>query len=511
MPARKLLALLWGASLALAQPVSANEVEWNIANGQAALGADQAGQARSLIEDGLKKFPADARLQYLGGVAAEREGSLERALELLAKVDTPALRPAFPAIDFAVGRVLFKKGDYARAERRFTDYLAANPGDPSAFVWLGESQLRLEKSEDAFKSFARAGKPEPKFRPVFHFSRAMRVFDSNPDEAVGELNKAIDTDKTGPVAPRARDFIALTEKKAEFERWYSVDGALGFQADSNMLLNTKGDGSLKYTGNRMVLSVAAFARPRLSERFSLGFGASLNQAQTLSAEATGRNRQGERPKIEAAKFNLGSHTLFIDGSYYQDLASTALEPGLEYALHWGSVGGSTLDLSHLVAPRLTWFHTSEHATKFYGLAGYQSWSDVDGLAPLASERSGLLFGGGAAHYWVFEDRLDALTFLAEFVVKQSDVPYAGPRAGINARKRIVADLYADAGVLMAQRSYSGDTAHPSELILSVDGGVGYLLFEHLEIDLNGGYVTNQSDENFAYDRTLVGVFIRGIF
>jgi tetratricopeptide (TPR) repeat protein len=511
MPARIFLLLLWAVSVALPPAVSANEVEWLIADGQAALGADDAGKALSIAEAGLQKFPDDTRLAYLAGVAAEREGRADRALELLTKLDTPALRAAFAGLDFAMGRALFAKGDFAKAEKRFSDYLSSSPGDASAFVWLGESQLRQDKSEEAFKSFARAGKPEPRFRPVFHFSRAMRVFGSNPDEAVAELGKAIATDKTGPVAPRAQSFIELTQKKEEFERWYSIDGALGFQADSNMLLNTKGDGSLKYAGNRMVVSLAAFARPRITDQISVGVGANLNQAQTLSVAAEGQTGDKEPPKLAASKFNLGSHTLFLDGSYYKALSTSAIEPGLEYALHWGSLGGSTLDLSHLVSPRLTWFHTAEHATKFYALAGYESWSDVTDLAPLASSRSGTVFGGGAAHYWVFDGRLDALTAFAEYVAKQSDQPYAGPRLGVNGRKRIVADLYVDAGVLASQRSYSGDGAHPAELLVGADGGVGYLLFNHLEIDLNAGYVTNQTDEAYAYDRTLFGVFIRGIF
>ena len=511
MPARTIRCLVWALLLALPLPAAANDIEWSVANIQAALGADDAGKASSLAEQALKKTPDEPRLQYLGGVAAERNGDLGRAQELLGKLDTPSLRPMFPALDLAMGRVLFKQGDYAKAEKRLFEYLSSNAGDPTGFVWLGESQLRQGKDEDAFKSFARAGKPEPKFRPVFHFTRATRVFNTSPDDAVEELRKAIATDKTGPVAPRAQAFIELTQKKQEFERWYSIDGALGFQADSNMLLNTSGDGSLKYSGNRMVFSLAAFARPKLGDRFSLGFGVNVNQAQTLTANAEGRNRQGLRPAIDKAKFNLGSHTLFVDAAYYLPLASVTLEPGIEYDLHYGTVGGSTLDLSHMVAPRVTWFHTAEHATKFYGLVGYEGWNDVKLLAPLAERRSGMLFGGGAAHYWVFSDRLDALTVLAEYVVKQSDVPYAGPRGGVNGRKRIVADLYGELGLLAAMRAYSGEGKHPNDLVLSADAALGYLLFNHLEIDLDAGYVANQTDKDYAYNRTLYGVFIRGIF
>lgn len=511
MPAPKLTAALFCALLALPGVVSANETEWLIAKGQAALGADAPGDAYDYFNRALAKTPADPRLNYLAGVAAERAGKLEDAAGHLAKAEAGAKRGEFP-LDYAFGRLLFKQGKFAEAEKRFLAHVSANPDDAAGFVWLGETQLRLGRDDDAFKALNRAGKPEPRLRPIYHFTRAARVFNQNPADAVDELTKAIEADRTGPIAERAREFVTLSGKKEELNRWYNIDGALGFQNDSNMLLNTEGDGNLRYSGNRMVLSVAAYARPKVGERFTLGFGANLNESQTIGFTASGALRSGDRPKRESGDFNVGSHTLFVDGAYAIPLAESTLEPGLEYGLHYGRLGGSTLDLSHGVYPRLTWFHTPVNATKFYGIVRYEDYSDIETLAPLSSDKTGTAFGGGVAEYWVFSNRLDAATVFAEFVAKSFDEGgYAGPRVGLNGRKRIVADLYVDAGAFLAQRSYSGVENRPADLLLNGDGGLGYLLFNHLEIDLNAAYTTNRSDADFSYNRLLTGVFLRGIF
>lgn len=511
MPAPKLTAALLCALLALPGAVSANETEWLIAKGQAALGSDSPGDAYDYFNRALAKAPADPRLNYLAGVAAERADRLEAAAAHLAKAEAGAKRGEFP-LDYAFGRLLFKQGKFEEAEKRFLSHVSANPDDAAGFVWLGETQLRLGRDEDAFKALNRAGKPEPRLRPIYHFSRAAKVFNANPADAVEELNKAVEADRNGPIADKAREFIALSGKKEELNRWYSIDGALGFQNDSNMLLNTEGDGTLRYAGNRVVFSVAAYARPKVGERFTLGFGANLNESQAFGVSPSGRLPSGDQPKRDNADFNLGSHTLFVDGAYTIPLAGSTLEPGLEYGLHYGRLGGETLDLSHGVYPRVTWFHTPVNATKVYGIVRFESYNDIDGLAPLAADKSGSVFGGGVAEYWVFSNRLDAVTVFAEFVSKSfAEGGYAGPRAGINGRKRIVADLYLDAGAFVAQRSYSGVEGRPSDLLVGADGGLGYLLFNHLEIDLNAGYNTNQSEDDFTYDRLLTGVFLRGIF
>lgn len=507
MPAPKLTGALLCALLALPGVLHADETEWLIAKGQQALGDGAPGDAYDAFSRALAKNPGDPRLLYLAGVAAERADKLDKAAELLAKAEAAGKKTDLP-VDFAVGRVLFKQGKYAEAEKRFLAHVAANPDDAPGFVWLGEAQLRQGKDDEAFKALNRAGKPEPRLRPVYHFSRAAKIFNSNPSEAVDELGKAIEADRNGPIAGKAQEFINLSGKKEELNRWYSVDGALGFQSDSNMLLNTDGDGGLHYTGTRMVVSVAAYARPKLGERFKLGVGANLNESQTLSAEASEKGL----PKPKTSLFNLGSHTLFVDGAYPIPLASATLEPGAEYGLHYGRLGGKTLDLSHGFYPRLTWFHTPVNATKIYGIVRYEGYSDVKDLAPLAADRTGPSFGGGVAEYWVFSNRLDAVTVFAEYVVKQfEEGGYGGPRAGLNGRKRVVADLYVEAGAFVAQRSYTGIEGRPADLLLSADGGLGYLLFNHLEIDLNAAYTTNRSDPEYTYDRLLTGVFLRGIF
>jgi tetratricopeptide (TPR) repeat protein len=496
------------------QTAHASEAEWLLARGQAALGEGANGKAYDLFEDGLKKSPADLRFAYLAGVAAGRNGNSERALELFKLVETPEGRKAFPDLDLAVGRVLFSMGDYENAKKRITAYVSANPDDAVGFVWLAETNLRMGKDEEAFLAFSRAGKPEPKFRPVYHFTRGTRIFLVNPNEASEELAKAIDADRDGRIGNRAKEFISLAQAKGELERWYNIDVALGVQNDDNMLLNTKADGTLRYSGQRAVLSAAAYARPKVGDRFYIGFGANLNEAQTVAVDPKGKLKNGLAPEYESAFFNIGSHTLFADGAYYIPYETFSLEPGAELSMHYGRLGGETHDLTFSFYPRLMWYHSAKSAAKVYAITQLQSLSDIDVLAPQASDRSGLLLGGGVAEYLVFDSRLDAVSVFAEFVMKSTDSggeDYAGPRAGVNGRKRIVADLYVDAGAFVSQRSYSGGNARPSELLLGADGGFGYLLFNRFEIDLNAGYITNQSEDDYAYDRLVTGVFFRGLF
>ncbi len=486
--------------------------EWLLAQGQHALGKQQPSKALDFFRQALVDSPNDKALLYLAGVAAERAESFSQAGEYYAKAAEAPGDP-LPELLLASGRLAYKQGDHAQAEARLEQYTQQNREDPLGYLWLGQAKLAAGKQDDGLKMLVRAGKPEPLLRPIYHYQRGAAIFLTAPDEAVKELEQAAERDKDGRIGNLARKLIELAKQKSELERWYGIDAGLGFQQDNNMLLNTKSDGSLRYSGLRSVLTAAAYGRPEVSENVFVGFGLNLNEARALTVEANGELPNGQQPELDPAYFNIGGLSAMVDGGYLIELDGSAIEPGLEYSFHWGRVADETFDLTHTVAPRALWHHDVNRAAKAYLLFQHQTIYNIDDIAPFGAELSGSLLGLGLAEYLVFESRLDALTVFGEFVAKtaESDTgSYSGPRFGLNGRKRLIADLYLDAGLLGFMRAYQSDQ-RPSDLVIAVDGGLGYLLFNHLEIDLNAAYLSNFSEDAFAYNRLLTGLFIRGIF
>jgi tetratricopeptide (TPR) repeat protein len=492
--------------LLLSTAAHAQEAEWLLARGQLALGKGEPGTAFGLFQQGEKQFSDDKRFVYLAAIAAERRGQLDDALSRLTALASSDAQRQFPALDLDQGRVLFKLGRLDEAERHLRRHTVANPQDAAGFIWLGETQLARGQNEEAFQFFNRAAQPQPRLRSIFHYTRGAILFGSNPSESAQEMQRAIEADRTGPVAPLAQRFITMGEEKDDLARSYHIDTALGLQHDTNMLLNSDEDSS-RYSGQRLVVGGVAYARPKIGERFFLGMGARIAQIVPLSVESEGRELPDDR-------FGAGSYTALLDGALLFPGGAKAWEPGLEYAFQFGTLAGSGHSLTHSLYPRVTLYQGAKSASKFYGIFQLIDLRDVPDVAPLDSFESGMLFGGGAAHYRVFKNRLDALGFFGEYVVRTVDqddagTPYHGPRAGLNGRKRLVADLYADFGVFTSYRLM--DNADNNGLYISADAGLGYLFFGHLEVALNTGYIRNMSAAASSYDRVLAGVFLRGFF
>ncbi len=504
MPRILFLSLLLVLSAAL--PAGADEGQWLMAQGQLALGAGDPARAYTIFQEGRRRFPDDARFAYLAAIAAERSGNAEEAFELLAALRSQGKTASLPTLGLDTGRILYRLGRYEEAEKELKAYASQRPDDALGFVWLGETYLAQGKDEEAFGMFNRAGKPAPELQPIYHYTRGSRIFLNNPDEATAELKQAIESGRQGPLAPLAEQLIDLAGKKSELERWYNIDIATGFQQDTNMLAHTAGD-SERFSGQRVSLAGSFFARPRIGDQFFLGVGALLNQSIALEAE-------GRTGPAETALFDSGGYSLMLDGSYLISGEASAWEPGLEYAIRYGTLAGEAHSLTHNVYPRVTWYHGPTSAAKFYGIVQRADLNDVARVGPLDSLESGMTLGAGVAEYLVFGGRLDALTMFLEYAMHSVDDPdgtaWQGPRLGVNGRSRLVADLYAEYGVFGAYRIV--DASHGGSALYShVDAGLGYLLFNHLEVDLNLGYSRSFGNDENAYDRMLTGVYVRGLF
>lgn len=494
-------------SLTAVTAASASNAEWLLARGQLALGEDRASRAYDIFMQARRDYPDDPRFPYLAAVASERQGRYGQALEHLRSLDEPATRELYPDLDLVMGRVLFQAGEYPEAQQRLEKHTLSHPRDAMGYLWLGETRLAMGQRTAGLDSLRRAGSPEPSLRPIYHYSLASGLFGEDAEKAIEELEAAIKADPRGPVAARAQRLIELADQKEDLQRWYHVDAGLGFQHDSNMLLSTSTDEE-SISGQRVILSLAAHARPEVGDNLFLGFGTRINQGQAVGISDAGLG-------YTTADFHYGHYTFFADAGYLMPSDGLDLEPGLEYAFHMGTLGGERHELTHNVYPRLMVYRSARNSTKAYGIFRAQQFDEVPGLAPLAHFDSGLTFGAGVGEYLVFDDRLDAMRIFAEYVVRSpSDEDgdhFHGPLAGINGRKRIVADLYADAGLFATYRLRANETVLPSELLLAGDLSLGYLLVEYLEIDLNVGYNRSFSEADFQFDRLLAGVFIRGIF
>lgn len=109
-------------------------------------------------ENALKEFqnmleqnPGDVMAQYGYGLTLERSGAPKTAIPYL-----KAALAAHPDDHYLVndlGRVYFLSGDYDDAVKTLADSTSLKDGGPDGYLYLGQSQMELGKSQDAADTF----------------------------------------------------------------------------------------------------------------------------------------------------------------------------------------------------------------------------------------------------------------------------------------------------------------------------------------------------------------------
>jgi tetratricopeptide (TPR) repeat protein len=137
-------------------------------------------------------------------------------------------QPNCPEANIGVGRVYFHSGQYAEAAGSFERALELEPRNPEIVEWLGKSYLRASEPQKVLELLNREDSLAGHFAWA-HLLRA-RALDAQdkPDEAKGELQRALDLDPHCPGAHFALGFIAWTTRdlktaEEEFRREITLD------------------------------------------------------------------------------------------------------------------------------------------------------------------------------------------------------------------------------------------------------------------------------------------------
>lgn len=137
------------------------------------------GRALELLDEARQRFPEDAELLYLTGLARLRCGDAEGALEPLVKaveID-PKLRLGDPYL--AAAEALMSLGRMDEAEDALERYIDANSSSIQGYVLLADVREKLGRKEDANKAIAEAidtWKKLPAFRKKGQWSWWFRAW-----------------------------------------------------------------------------------------------------------------------------------------------------------------------------------------------------------------------------------------------------------------------------------------------------------------------------------------------
>lgn len=137
------------------------------------------GRALELLDEARQRFPEDAELLYLTGLARLRCGDAEGALDPLVKaveVD-PKLRLGDPY--FAAAEALMSLGRMEEAEDALERYIDANSSSIQGYILLADVREKLGRKDDANTAIAEAldtWKKLPAFRKKGQWSWWLRAW-----------------------------------------------------------------------------------------------------------------------------------------------------------------------------------------------------------------------------------------------------------------------------------------------------------------------------------------------
>lgn len=107
----------------------------------------------------LSRDPNDVHALQILGFSAFRQGKNDAALQAFIRANRTA--PGQPALLYWLGVLFKERGDFAQAERAFSDAVRLNPQYGEAWCHLGETLYLVERIDDARAAYDRAIAAEP--------------------------------------------------------------------------------------------------------------------------------------------------------------------------------------------------------------------------------------------------------------------------------------------------------------------------------------------------------------
>jgi tetratricopeptide (TPR) repeat protein len=148
-----------GHAVSLAEKVSPGERHWILA-AQAQADNDLA-TAKEHIDQLLKLFPADKRIQYQAGIYSRTIGDAKAGLAHLTKAAEldKTYAPAYNLIGYTHSEL----GDYTAAEAAFKTYIALLPNSPNPYDSHAELLLKTGRYDESIAQYRKALETDPSF------------------------------------------------------------------------------------------------------------------------------------------------------------------------------------------------------------------------------------------------------------------------------------------------------------------------------------------------------------
>jgi tetratricopeptide (TPR) repeat protein len=144
-----------------------------------------------------------------------------------------ALRPDLPGLHLELGQIYAASSDWDKAEQQFRVEVKLQPGNPEAAYRLGDSLLQQGKMKEAAAELQRSNDLRPDMpETLYALGKAQSV--SDPTAAEKALARAIELEKTSPLAAQALFTLASIHRKqgkldqaeketAEFRRLQTIN------------------------------------------------------------------------------------------------------------------------------------------------------------------------------------------------------------------------------------------------------------------------------------------------
>ena len=126
----------------------------SLADAQAALRERHASEATYLLNDALKRFPADQRLRIELGKAYVADRQNRRAIQLFREV--LEIQPSNRAARLELARALADQGDYKRSDQLYRELIGADANDEAASIGLVRNLIRENRTVAAYQELDRA-------------------------------------------------------------------------------------------------------------------------------------------------------------------------------------------------------------------------------------------------------------------------------------------------------------------------------------------------------------------
>ncbi|RME06481.1 MAG: tetratricopeptide repeat protein [Deltaproteobacteria bacterium] len=349
----RLLAVMWGALLALPLPAAASlQSEIAFAKGALAFEASRYEEAVALLGRASEEDPDNARIHYYLGLCFNRISLFEDARREFQK--TLELDPSLREANFDLGIACYKLEDYACALTSFERSEDAHVDLSLARYYRGYLHHLVGHHEEAITLLSEVASADARLaQPANYYVGISQEALGRHDAAKSAFEAAIALDPSTDIAVAARRYLSEVEVKEEEGKRLAFSLDLGVEGDTNVILApTAGDplsGEAIQLENRAgVRGIAALdARFTPLRKGGIEGGIGVSYYQNYHPDI---NRDDT---IDLTRFNLISATGEVFGAYRRDFMNRPLGFRVRYRFNGGWLASERFQTYHEIVPSLS--------------------------------------------------------------------------------------------------------------------------------------------------------------